>query len=110
MPPGAVIPRRVLERAPSAELRPGQTDQDVLPPYALLDAILEGYVEEGRDAAALVAAGLPPAAVREVLTRLHRSEHKRRQAPVGPRITPRAFGKDWRHPIASAWDAAGAVG
>jgi len=106
---GSVIPRRVLERPPSAELRPGQTDQDALPPYDVLDAILEGYVEEGRDAAALVAAGLPADAVRDVVARIHRSEHKRRQSAVGPRITPRGFGKDWRYPIASAWDAAAAV-
>jgi NAD+ synthase (glutamine-hydrolysing) len=104
---GTVIPARVLERPPSAELRPGQTDQDTLPSYDVLDAILEGYVEEGRDAAALVAAGLPAGAVREVVVRIHRSEHKRRQSAVGPRITPRAFGKDWRYPIASAWDGAG---
>ena len=107
---GTVIPPRVLERAPSAELRPGQTDQDALPPYDLLDAILEAYVEEGRDAAAVVAAGLPAEAVREVITRIHRSEHKRRQSAVGPRVTPRAFGKDWRYPIASAWDAAAGAG
>ena len=107
---GTVIPARVLDRPPSAELRPGQTDQDALPPYDVLDAILEGYVEEGRGAAALVEAGLPAAAVRDVVARIHRSEHKRRQSAVGPRVTPRAFGKDWRYPIASAWDAAARAG
>jgi NAD+ synthase (glutamine-hydrolysing) len=103
---GRVIPERVLDRPPSAELRPGQTDQQTLPPYDLLDAILTAYVEEGRSAAALVAAGLPADAVREVIARIHRSEYKRRQAAPGVRITPRAFGKDWRYPISSAWDAA----
>jgi len=106
---GRVIPERVLERPPTAELRPGQTDQDSLPPYALLDKVLEGYVEEGRSAEELLRAGLPAAAVRDVIGLIHRSEHKRRQAAVGVRITPRAFGKDWRYPITSGWDAAAAA-
>ena len=102
---GRVIPERVLDRPPSAELRPGQTDEQTLPPYNVLDAILTAYVEEGRSAADLVAAGLPAEAVRDVVERIHRSEYKRRQAAPGVRITPRAFGKDWRYPISSAWDA-----
>ena len=105
---GRVIPQRVLERPPSAELRPGQTDQDTLPAYAVLDAVLEGYVEAGRGAGELIADGLPAAAVRDVVARIHRNEYKRRQAAVGVRITPRAFGKDWRFPITSGWDAAAA--
>jgi NAD+ synthetase len=106
---GAVIPDRVLARAPSAELRHDQTDQDTLPPYDVLDAILQGYVEEGRSAADLVAAGLPAAAVRDVVRRIHRNEHKRRQSAVGVRITPRAFGQDLRYPITSGWDAAARI-
>jgi NAD+ synthase (glutamine-hydrolysing) len=104
---GRVIPERVLDRPPSAELRHGQTDADTLPPYDVLDPVLEGYVEQGRSAADLRSAGLAPDAVREVIRRIHRSEYKRRQAAVGVRITPRAFGKDWRYPITSGWDAAG---
>jgi NAD+ synthase (glutamine-hydrolysing) len=104
---GRVIPERVIERAPSAELRPGQTDQDTLPAYDVLDAVLEGYVEQGRSPADLVHDGLPAAAVRDVVARIHGSEFKRRQAAVGVRISPRAFGKDWRYPITSGWDAAG---
>ncbi len=106
---GEVIPARVIERAPTAELRHGQSDQETLPPYDLLDAILEGYVEDGLDAAGLVAAGLPMPAVRDVVERLHRNEFKRRQAAIGPRVTPRAFGRDWRYPITSAWDALAAL-
>ena len=103
---GRAIPERVIDRPPSAELRPGQTDQDSLPPYPVLDAVLEGYVEQGRSALDLVRDGLPAPAVREVIERIHRSEFKRRQSAVGVRITPRAFGKDWRYPITSGWDAA----
>jgi NAD+ synthetase len=103
---GAVIPERVLTRAPTAELRHDQEDQQTLPPYDVLDAILEGYVEDGADARALIARGLPEAAVRDVIQRIHASEHKRRQGAIGVRITPRAFGKDWRYPITSGWDAA----
>jgi NAD+ synthetase len=105
---GAVIPERILVRPPTAELRHDQTDQQTLPPYDVLDAILEGYVEQGASARDLVASGLPADAVRDVIRRIHASEHKRRQGAIGVRITPRAFGKDWRYPITSGWDAAGA--
>jgi NAD+ synthase (glutamine-hydrolysing) len=104
---GAVIPERVTTRAPSAELRHDQTDQQTLPPYDVLDAILEGYVEQGAGARELVASGMPVDAVRDVIRRIHASEHKRRQGAIGVRITPRAFGKDWRYPVTSGWDAAG---
>jgi len=94
-----VVPASVFERAPSAELRPNQTDQDTLPPYAALDAILEGYVEEDRGVKDLVAHGHAEDTVRRVLAMVNRNEYKRRQAPIGVKITPRAFGRDWRLPI-----------
>jgi NAD+ synthase (glutamine-hydrolysing) len=95
--------QRVIARAPSAELREGQTDQDCLPAYDVLDAILEAYVE--RDAAVedIVASGLPRDAVEDVVRRLESSEYKSRQSAVGIRITPRAFGRDWRVPITSGF-------
>jgi NAD+ synthase (glutamine-hydrolysing) len=98
-PGGPVIPASVLARAPSAELRPGQTDQDTLPPYEVLDPILEAYVEEDRSPAAIVALGHDEATVRRVVAMVDRNEYKRRQAPPGVKITPRAFGRDWRLPI-----------
>ena len=100
---GEAIPERVLARPPSAELRHDQTDQDVLPPYDVVDAIIAGYVEEQRSPHDLIAAGLPAAAVRDVVRRIERNEFKRRQAAPGVRITPRSFGKDWRYPITSGW-------
>ncbi|MCX7627698.1 MAG: NAD+ synthase [Methylophilaceae bacterium] len=98
-----VIPQRILERPPSAELRPNQTDQDTLPPYEILDAIMEMYVEEDRSAAEIMAAGYAEPDVRRVLAMIDRNEYKRRQAPVGVRITHRGFGKDRRYPITSAY-------
>jgi NAD+ synthase (glutamine-hydrolysing) len=95
----ALIPPSVFERAPSAELRPDQTDQDTLPPYPELDAILEAYVEEDRGAAELTALGLDADTVRKVIGMVDRNEYKRRQGPIGVKITPRAFGRDWRLPI-----------
>ncbi len=104
---GLVVPERVMTRAPSAELRAGQTDQDALPPYDVLDRILEAYVERDRSAgeieAAMKAIGVPATVVADVLRRVRRNEYKRRQSAVGIRITPRAFGKDWRVPITSAF-------
>ncbi len=94
-----LIPATVFERAPSAELRPDQTDQDTLPPYAELDPILEGYVEEDRGVKDLVARGHGEDTVRRVVAMVDRNEYKRRQAPIGVKITPRAFGRDWRLPI-----------
>ena len=94
-----VIPRSVFERAPSAELRPDQTDQDTLPPYAELDAILQAYVEEDRGVADLVARGFAEETVRRVTRMVDVNEYKRRQGPIGVKITPRAFGRDWRLPI-----------
>jgi NAD+ synthase (glutamine-hydrolysing) len=94
-----LIPRSVFERPPSAELRPGQTDQDTLPPYPVLDQILEGYVEGDQGLGDMVARGFDEATVRRVIAMVDRNEYKRRQGPIGIKITPRAFGKDWRLPI-----------
>jgi NAD+ synthase (glutamine-hydrolysing) len=93
------VPESVLERAPSAELRPGQLDQDSLPPYEMLDRILTAYVEEDRGRDEIVTDGLPAEVVDEVIAMVDRSEYKRRQAPPGIRITPKAFGRDRRLPI-----------
>ena len=100
---GEVIPRRIIERAPSAELRPGQTDQDSLPPYAVLDAIMSAYMEQNLSPAQIVAGGQREEDVARVVGLIKRNEYKRRQAPVGIRITQRGFGKDWRYPITSRY-------
>jgi NAD+ synthase (glutamine-hydrolysing) len=94
-----VIPETVFTRAPSAELRPNQTDQDTLPPYPELDRILEGYVEQDQGVNDLIARGFPADTVRRVVAMVDTNEYKRRQAPIGVKITPRAFGRDWRPPI-----------
>ncbi len=98
-----VIPQNIITRAPSAELKPGQTDQDTLPPYALLDAIIEAYMERDESPRQMVARGLDADSVARVVSMLKRNEYKRRQAPVGVRITQRGFGKDWRYPITSRY-------
>ena len=94
-----VIPETVLTRAPSAELRPNQTDQDTLPPYDVLDAILHAYVEEDRGVEDITALGFDDKTVRRVVGMINQNEYKRRQGPIGVKITPRAFGRDWRLPI-----------
>jgi NAD+ synthase (glutamine-hydrolysing) len=94
-----LVPESVLARPPSAELRPGQRDEDSLPPYDLLDRILAAYVEEDRGRDEIVADGVPAEVVDEVIAMVDRSEYKRRQAPPGIRITPKAFGRDRRLPI-----------
>jgi NAD+ synthetase len=94
-----VIPERVIERPPSAELRPNQTDQDSLPPYPVLDAIMEAYVENDLSPREIIAQGHGRDDVERVVRLVRLSEYKRRQAPIGIRITPRGFGKDWRFPI-----------
>ena len=99
----SVIPQAVLQRAPSAELAANQHDSDSLPPYAQLDAIMEQYVEQDRSYAQIVASGFEAAAVRQVLQLIDRSEYKRRQAPLGTRVTPRGFGRDRRYPISQRW-------
>jgi NAD+ synthase (glutamine-hydrolysing) len=100
---GAPIPASIIERAPSAELRPGQRDEDSLPPYDTLDAILRGYVEEDRGREQLIARGLPAQAVDQVIALVDRAEYKRRQAPPGIKVTERAFGRDRRMPITNRY-------
>jgi NAD+ synthase (glutamine-hydrolysing) len=98
-----VIPERILTRAPSAELRENQTDQDSLPPYDVLDAIVRMYMEEDKPLAEIVAAGFARADVARVTRLIKLNEYKRRQAPIGIRVTHRAFGRDWRYPITSRY-------
>jgi len=98
-----VIPENIIVRPPSAELRPDQKDQDSLPEYEVLDAIVRAYMEEDRSPREIIAAGLPEADVRRVVRLLRIAEYKRRQSPVGIRITPRGFGKDWRYPITNRY-------
>lgn len=98
-----VIPQRVIDRPPSAELAPDQVDQDSLPPYDILDAILHAYVEQDKSVAELVAMGFEEEVVRKVIRLVDINEYKRRQAAVGPRITARNFGKDRRYPITSGF-------
>ena len=100
---GLVIPQRVIDRAPSAELRPDQTDQDTLPPYEVLDAVVERYMERDMTPEAIAGMGFDLASVNQVVRLIRLNEYKRRQAPPGVRITPRGFGKDWRYPITSGF-------
>ncbi|HEY8812656.1 MAG TPA: NAD+ synthase [Candidatus Dormibacteraeota bacterium] len=104
---GKAIPERILSKAPSAELRENQKDSDSLPPYAVLDPILRGYVEDDRSYEELVATGHDPDTVRLVIQLVDRSEYKRRQAPPGVKITPRAFGRDRRMPLTNRYAADG---
>jgi NAD+ synthase (glutamine-hydrolysing) len=96
-----IIPERIITRAPSAELRPNQTDQDSLPPYEVLDEILRLYMEEDTPVAEILRIGYEAATVQRVVHLVKVNEYKRRQAPVGVRITHRGFGRDWRYPITS---------
>ncbi|MEO8092351.1 MAG: NAD+ synthase [bacterium] len=98
-----LVPAAVIDRAPSAELRPDQRDEDSLPPYEVLDRILEAYVEEDRGREQMIADGLPAEVVDEVIALVDRAEYKRRQAPPGIKITPRAFGRDRRMPITNRY-------
>ena len=99
----AVIPERVIDRPPSAELRPDQKDQDSLPPYDILDAIMEAYMERNCSPQEIIAQGFRREDVERVVRLIKRNEYKRRQAPIGVRITERGFGKDWRYPITSRY-------
>jgi NAD+ synthetase len=97
----AVIPEPILSKAPSAELRPDQTDQDSLPPYDVLDEILQRHVEQHQPAEEIITAGFDPETVRQVLRLVRISEFKRKQAAPGLKVTDRAFGTGWRMPIAA---------
>ncbi|MBE9208233.1 NAD+ synthase [Nostoc sp. LEGE 06077] len=103
--PTEVIPQNILTKAPSAELKPGQVDQDSLPAYEILDDILQRFIHDHESAAQIVAAGHDPIIVDRVIQMVARAEFKRRQAPPGLKITDRAFGTGWRMPIASSWIA-----
>jgi NAD+ synthase (glutamine-hydrolysing) len=98
-----VIPQSIIDRPPTAELKPDQKDQDTLPPYEILDPIIKAYVEENKSAKQIVAKGFDKKTVDKVISMIDRSEYKRRQAAPGPRISQRAFGKDWRLPITNAY-------
>lgn len=100
---GEVIPDNIITRPPSAELKPDQTDQDTLPPYEVLDAIIEAYMERDQSPRDIVRQGYAEADVRRVVGMIKRNEYKRRQAPVGIRVTRRGFGKDWRFPITARY-------
>ena len=100
---GPVIPERVLTKPPSAELRPDQKDSDSLPPYEVLDVILESYIENDADVEEIVKKGVERATVEQVITLVDKAEYKRRQAPPGPKVTTKAFGRDRRLPITNAW-------
>ncbi|QID17224.1 NAD+ synthase [Nitrogeniibacter mangrovi] len=98
-----VMPENIITRPPSAELKPDQVDQDTLPPYEILDAIIEAYMERDESPREIIAQGYDEAIVRRTVTMLKRNEYKRRQAPVGIRLTRRGFGKDWRFPITARY-------
>ncbi len=100
---GEVIPDNIITRPPSAELKPDQTDQDALPEYEVLDAIIEAYMERDESPREIIDAGYAEADVRRVVGMLKRNEYKRRQSPVGIRVTRRGFGKDWRYPITARY-------
>ena len=100
---GPVIPSRVIERPPSAELRPDQKDSDSLPPYEVLDPILEAFIEQDLSVDEICARGFDRPTVARVLDLVKRNEYKRRQAPPGVRVSRRAFGRDWRYPITSGY-------
>ena len=100
-----IIPERILTRAPSAELRPDQKDQDSLPSYEVLDGIVERYMEQNQSIAQIIADGFDPESVEKVTRLIKLNEYKRRQAPPGVRVTTRAFGRDWRYPITSQFRA-----
>ncbi len=101
--PKNVIPREIIDKPPSAELRPNQKDEDSLPPYDVLDGVLQSYVEEDKSYPEIVSLGFDPATVRQVMAAVDRSEYKRRQSPPGVKITAKAFGKDRRLPIVNAY-------
>ena len=98
-----MIPQSIVDRAPSAELRADQLDEDSLPPYSALDKVLEAYVEQDRSLEELSADGFDPDVVERAVAMIDRAEYKRRQAPPGVRLRPKAFGRDRRTPITNRW-------
>ena len=100
---GHVIPQRVIDRPPSAEMRHDQKDSDSLPAYDVLEAILEAFIEEDLSVDEIVARGFDRTSVGRVLDLVKRNEYKRRQAPPGVRVSRRAFGRDWRYPITNGY-------
>ncbi len=98
-----LIPQSVIDRAPSAELRPDQLDEDSLPPYLALDRVLEAYVELDRSREELASDGFDPEVVEHAIAMIDRAEYKRRQAPPGVKLRPKAFGRDRRTPITNRW-------
>jgi NAD+ synthase len=102
-PGGRVVPASSITKAPTAELKPNQTDQDTLPPYDLLDAILERLIEQEQSVVEIIDAGFPAETVTRVQRMLYAAEYKRRQAPPGVKITRRSFGRDRRYPITNAF-------
>jgi NAD+ synthase (glutamine-hydrolysing) len=98
-----IIPERILEKPPSAELKPDQLDQDDLPPYEILDGILRAYIEENKGPEEIAATGFDPAVVNEIVCRVDRNEYKRHQAPPGLKVTTKSFGYGRRQPIAQAY-------
>jgi NAD+ synthetase len=101
---GEIIPDRIITRPPSAELKADQADQDDLPPYEILDALLKGYLEEGLGVPELVEQGFAEPLVRDVIRRIKRNEYKRRQAPIGLKVTSKAFGQGRRYPVAQRFE------
>jgi NAD+ synthase (glutamine-hydrolysing) len=100
-----IIPQRVIDRPPSAELAPDQKDEDSLPPYPVLDSILERYIEHDDSADSIIAAGYEREDVMRVIRLVDVTEYKRRQAPIGVRVTRRGFGRDRRYPVTNGWKA-----
>ncbi len=100
-----IIPRTVIRRPPTAELKPDQKDEDTLPPYKVLDRVLKLYIERGKSLEDIVKNGFQRGLVRDIINKVDRNEYKRRQSPPGVKITPRAFGKDWRFPIVNRYKA-----
>ena len=99
----AIIPKRILEKTPSAELKPDQEDQDDLPPYDVLDGILATYIEENKTEEEIIAKGFEPEVVTETVCRIHRNEYKRYQAPPGLKVTTKSFGYGRRYPMAQKY-------
>jgi len=106
---GEIIPQNTIDKPPSAELRPDQKDEDSLPPYPVLDGILERYVERGESAAQIINAGYSKEVVQDIIRKVDRNEYKRKQAAPGLKITPLAFGTGRRMPIVQRFDAASVI-